>query len=176
VAGEGLEAGDLGHDDGHRLGGFQAATEVVVDLDAAEQAGRVPGRVGVLVESDPLDEVRDLDRLFEVVVDAALEGGQAVGDVGPAGEHDDRRGPAEVAADGAGDGGAGAAGHGGVDDHHLRLVEPDGGHGLVAVGGGDRPIAVQLEGEPEQPADGRVVVGDQDGGGKRLEVQIGEGH
>ena len=176
VAGELAQALDLGDDDGHRLTGLEAAAEIVVDLDAAEQAGGVAGAFGAVVEADPLDQVGHLDRLHEVVVDAALEGGEAVGDVGPPGEHDHRRVPAELAADAAADGGAGAAGHGGVEDHHRRLVQPHGRDGLVAVGGSDGPVAVELEGNAEQAADRRVVISDEHSCGERHEVRLGEGH
>jgi hypothetical protein len=53
-------------------------------------------------------------------------------------------------------------------------VQPHGRHGLVAVGGDDRAVAVELEGDPEQPADGGVVVGDQDSGGEGREVRVDE--
>src|SRR5581483_3362773 len=123
---------------------------------AAEEPGGAPGGLGLVVEADPLDELADLHRLDEVVVDAALEGREAVGDVAPAGQHDHGRVPAELAADAAAHHRPGAAGHGGVDDHHRRLVQPGGGHGLVAVGGGDRPVPVHLEGDTEQATDGLV--------------------
>ena len=158
VAGEGAQALDLGDDDGHRLAGLEAAAEVVVDLDAAEEPGGVAVGVGLVVEADPLDELGHLDRLHEVVVDAALEGGEPVGDVGPPRQHDDGGIPAEFAADAAADGGAAPPGHGGVDDHDPGLVQAHGRDRLVTVGGGDRPVSVEFEGDAEQTADGSVVV------------------
>ena len=176
VAGEGPQALDLGDDDGHRLAGLEAAAEVVVDLDAAEEPGRGAARLGLVVEADPLDQVGHLDRLHEVVVDAALEGGEAVGDVGSPGEHDHGGIPAEFAADAAADGGARPPGHGGVDDHDRRLVQAHGRDGLVTVGGGDGAVSVEFERDAEQPADGGVVVGDQHREGKRHEVRLGKSH
>ena len=189
VAPDGFEQLFAGEDDAFVLG--EAAEEVeffVAQLEGLavegdfvalpveaegsdDDAGALGGGCGAGAAEDGFDaggEFAGVEGFAEVVVGTEFEADDAVDFFAAGGEHED--GDIGVAAEFAADFVAGALGHHEVEDDEVGVVCAGDGEGLLAVVGGDDVEAFFFEVEGEELADGRFVVGDQDGVHRELLV------
>ena len=124
-------------------------------------AGRRPARGCAQPQPDPRHQLGEAERLGHVVVGAAVEGGDRVGDRVAGGEHDDRH-PAALGAQLVEDLEAVHAGQADVEHHQVeaareRLVEAG-----RSVGGDGRLVALGPQALGHERGDALLVLDDQD--------------
>ena len=105
------------------------------------------------------EELREAQRLRDVVVGAELQAADLVGLGAPRGDEEDRH-PAELA-DPLDDLPAVEAGQGDVEDHEVRMVVVEPPQRVVAARGDDRPVAGVAHPELEERGELRLVLDDR---------------
>ena len=109
----------------------------------------------------PGQDLLHLKGLGDVVVGTHLEAGDLVDGLALGGEHDD--GHLGRLTDGAADAPAVETGEHQVQQHQIRLGGAEELQTLVAVGGGDDPIALFLQIEPQELRNVGIVLHDEHG-------------
>ncbi len=177
VVGEGDQGGALQVAQPRQLGADEVGGELgrALRLEPAQRLGDRrplpqlaleqphPRRLAPQLRADPSDELVDLDGLDEVVVRAGLQAPDTVGDLGRAGDEDDRQRPRRrPGADGAQDREAVHARHLAVQQHSRDVVALEQAQRGRPVGRGGHREAGELEGLGVELAEGLVVIDDQD--------------